>query len=106
MMDARILGCDSWVRRYHRKPRDHPFEFTVNFDFEIRFDLIDLREFGEGPAAIAAKMIHPRHPGSVQRWLLLLCVLAPVSFDLNDEVERIVWTAPVIHAHDEVGSIF
>ena len=72
---------------------------------EVGFDLVDLGQLGEGPAAEGAEVVDGGHPVGVHRGLLLLRVLAPVALDLDDEVQQVVVAVPVVHQHDEVGEI-
>ena len=48
-------------------------------------------------------MIHTWRPVGLHGRFLLLRVLAPVAFDLDDEVQEILVALSVIHQHDKVG---
>jgi hypothetical protein len=52
------------------------------------------------------RQTHPWHPIGVHRGLLFLRILAPVALDLGDEMQRIAWSASIIHLHDEIRQIF
>ena len=52
-----------------------------------------------------AEMVYSGHPVGLHGGFLFFRVLAPVAFDLDDEVEKIIFAVPVIDAHDEVGQV-
>ncbi len=84
---------------------DHLVEFGFDLGLEVGLDLIDLGEFGEGPAAILAMVVHARHPVGLHRGFLLLGVFAPIAFDLDNQVQQVIFAVPVVHQHDEVGEV-
>jgi hypothetical protein len=74
---------------------DHFVEFSFNFSFKIRSDLVDIGELGKGPAAIFAKVVYTGHPVGLHGRLLFLGVFTPIAFDLNNQVQRVV--LPVVY---------
>lgn len=80
---------------------DHTVELGLYLCLEVGFDLVDLGELGEGPAAIASVVVHAGYPVLGYRRRLLPGVLAAVAFDLDHQVRRSF--PPVVHLCDEVG---
>ena len=66
----------------------------VKRDFELGLEvslpLVDIGEFGKGPATVHAQVIHARHSVRVHRGLFLFGILAPVALDLDNQVQHVV----------------
>ena len=73
--------------------------------YRIFLNLVHVSEFRKGPAAVRAEIVDPGHPVGFHGLLLGLSVFAAIAFDFNDEVERVVFAAPVVNADDEVRQV-
>ena len=87
------------------RPLDHRAELRLDLGPEVGLDHVHVGELGKCPPAVAAEVVHAGHPVGVHRGLLLLRVLAPVTFDLHHQVQRIVAPLPVVHQYNEVGQV-
>ena len=85
-------------RLLHGDGLDHLVELAFDLRLEVGFDLIDLGELGERPAAVRARVVHAGHPVGFHRGFLLLGVFAAVAFDLDDQMEEVVVAVAVVHA--------
>jgi len=70
-------------------------DHLVKLGFEIGFDLVDFGELGKGPAPEPAEIVHTGNPVGSHGRLLFLGVFAPIAFDLNNQMQRVV--LPVVY---------
>src|ERR1035437_2005971 len=84
---------------------DHLVKFGFNLGREVGLDLVDLRELGKSPSAVAAVVVDAGDPVGIHGGFLLFRIFATVAFDFNDEMQRVVIAVAVVHQHDEIGEI-
>jgi hypothetical protein len=57
------------------------------------------------PSGRTARFVHSWHPVGFHGGLLLLGILAPVTFGLHDQMQKVVVTVPIVHQHDEIRKV-
>src|SRR5580700_1738255 len=100
-----LLAMLSLHHRLHTKGLDHLIELGLDLGFEVSLDLIGVGELGEGPPAVLAVVVNSGRPVGIHCCLFLLGVFATVTFDLHDEVQKVVVPVSVVHQDDEVGKV-
>ncbi len=82
-----------------------PYQEAIDHTGKIALQGPHIREFREGPTAVAPQGVHPRDPVGLHGRGLLLRIFTPVALDLDDEIQRIVRPVTVVDPQDEVGPV-
>ena len=72
---------------------------------EVGFDLPYVGEFGEGPAAVGAQVVHAGYPVGLHGAVFVFGVFAPEAFDFHHEVQGVFDAHAVVDEDDEVREV-
>ena len=106
--DVRLASADRMARGSSavvQERFEHFFEADFDQIAEILLHFVGVAKLGEGPTAIRIKRVHAGNPTILHRHFFVFCVLSTAALDLDDQLERVVGAAPVVHQQDEIGNV-
>ena len=72
---------------------------------ELCFHTEHIGKLGKSPAPVIPVIIHTRDPIGVHSRLLGLGIFPSLSFDLNNQIQKIIVATAIINEHDKVRDV-
>ena len=72
---------------------------------ELGVHTVHIGKFGKSPAPVISVIIHTRYPIGIHGRLLGLGIFPSLSFDLNDQIQKIIVATAIINENDKVRQV-
>ena len=108
VFDARLASAGRMARggsAIEQERFEHLFEADFDQIAGILLHFVDIAKLGEGPSAVSIEPVHAGNSIVLHRHFLVFCVLSTIALDLDDQLERVVGAAPIVHQQDEIGNV-